>query len=71
MVIAKGRNVKNHKIDGRVFGVTMFGGYSNYVRVPKWQLFKLDSKLSKMMNMVEASAFCATSLTAYYAIDLC
>ena len=48
----------------KVFGITMFGGYSSQIIVPESQIFAIP----KDMNMSQAAGFLTIGLTAYYAI---
>lgn len=48
----------------KVFGVTLFGGYSTHVAVPRHQLFRMPSKL----DAAQAAGFPAVFLTAYFAL---
>ncbi|XP_068686681.1 synaptic vesicle membrane protein VAT-1 homolog [Montipora foliosa] len=59
---SKGENVKEFEIGDKVFGVSLFGGYSKRIRVPKRQLFKLPEKLDEY----EAAGFLTVALTAWY-----
>jgi D-arabinose 1-dehydrogenase-like Zn-dependent alcohol dehydrogenase len=52
------------KVGDKVVGVTMFGGQSSHVKIPRTQLFPLPSTMSE----AEAAAFPAVALTAYYAV---
>ena len=57
---------KSFKKGDKVFGVTLFGGYSSKILVPEDQVFHIPSKLS----MPEAAALPTIGFTAYYAIYL-
>jgi synaptic vesicle membrane protein VAT-1 len=59
-----GENVKNFQIGDRVFGLTFFEAYSEFVTVPAHQLFKIPPNLTYN----EASAFPVTFITAYHAL---
>ena len=64
-----GDNVRNNpddsiKIGDKVFGVTMFGGYSNMVQVPRHQVYLVPEELA----LEEAAALPAVGLTAWYAM---
>ena len=55
-----GDNVRNNpddsiKIGDKVFGVTMFGGYSNMVQVPRHQVYLVPEELA----LEEAAALCS------------
>ncbi len=63
-VIAVGEGVSGFAAGAKVFGVTLFGGYSTHVVVPQHQLFPLPSKLEP----AQAAGFPAVFLTAYYAL---
>jgi NADPH:quinone reductase-like Zn-dependent oxidoreductase len=63
-VIAVGEGVSEFAAGAKVFGVTLFGGYSTHVVVPQHQLFPLPSKLEP----AQAAGFPAVFLTAYYAL---
>jgi len=52
------------KLGDKVFGVTMFGGYSNSVVVPRHQIYHVPDEL----RLEEAAAFPAVGLTAWYAM---
>ncbi len=67
--ITPGFEIAGTTPDGtRVMALTRFGGYATHVVVPKRQLFPIPSGLS----MVEAAAFPAVNITAYYALfELC
>ena len=59
---SKGKNVNEFEIGQKVFGVSMFGAYSERIRVPKHQIFPLPEKLDKY----EAAGFITVALTAWY-----
>ncbi|XP_032230482.2 synaptic vesicle membrane protein VAT-1 homolog [Nematostella vectensis] len=59
----KGENVTEFKIGQEVFGASLFGSYSECIRVPKNQLFALPKKMSKN----EAAGLPTVALTAWYA----
>ena len=59
-----GEGVKNFQVDDRVFGLTFFEAYSEFVIVPTHQLFKIPQNLT----YDEASAFPVTFITAYHAL---
>lgn len=63
-VAAVGEGVSDLAPGAKVFGVTLFGGYSTHVVVPRHQLFALPSKL----DVAQAAGFPAVFLTAYYAL---
>ncbi|EDO34864.1 predicted protein, partial [Nematostella vectensis] len=59
----KGENVTEFEIGQEVFGASLFGSYSECIRVPKNQLFALPKKMSKN----EAAGLPTVALTAWYA----
>lgn len=59
---SKGENVKEFEIGQKIFGVSLFGAYSERIRVPKYQIFPLPEKLDKY----EAAGFITVALTAWY-----
>ncbi|MBG07536.1 MAG: zinc-binding dehydrogenase [Halobacteriovoraceae bacterium] len=59
-----GENVEDFQIGERVFGLTFFEAYSEFVIVPAHQLFKIPPNLT----YDEASAFPVTFITAYHAL---
>ena len=59
---SKGNNVKEFEIGQKVFGVSLFGAYSERIRVPKHQIFLLPDKFDKY----EAAGFLTVALTAWY-----
>src|SRR5687767_7678641 len=63
-VTAVGEGVSEFAPGAKVFGVTLFGGYSTHVVVPKRQLFLLPSRLEP----AQAAGFPTVFLTAYYAL---
>ncbi len=63
-VMEVGANVVDLNVGDKVFGVTMFGGYSNSIVVPRHQLFPVPDELT----LEEAAAFPAVALTAWYAM---
>ena len=63
-VIAKGSNVSELKCGENVFGLTMFGGYSEVIKVPKNQLFPLP----KNLDLKQAAGFPTVAITAWYAM---
>jgi NADPH:quinone reductase-like Zn-dependent oxidoreductase len=63
-VTAVGEGVTEFAPGAKVFGVTLFGGYSTHVVVPRHQLYPLPSRLEPM----QAAGFPAVFLTAYYAL---
>ena len=58
----KGKNVKEYEIGQKVFGVSLFGGYTERIRVPKHQIFPLPDNLDRY----EAAGFPTVALTAWY-----
>ena len=59
-----GDSVTDLKVGDNVFGLTMFGGYSTSIQVPRHQVYHLPSQL----NLQEAAAFLTVALTAWYAM---
>ena len=47
-----------------VFGLTMFGGYSTFVQVPRHQVYPLPDQF----NLEQGAAFLTVALTAWYAM---
>jgi NADPH:quinone reductase-like Zn-dependent oxidoreductase len=63
-VAAVGEGVTDLAPGAKVLGVTLFGGYSTHVAVPRHQVFPLPSRL----EAVQAAGFPTVFLTAYYAL---
>lgn len=63
-VAGLGEGVSTWKIGQNVFGVTLFGGYAEYLCVDADYLFPIPEGLS----MSEAAGFPAVYITAYYAL---
>lgn len=63
-VSATGPGATQFTLGESVFGVTRFGGYSSVVVVPEAFLFRMPKEL----DAVEAGAFLAVYLTAWYAV---
>jgi len=63
-VTAVGEGVTDLAPGAKVLAVTMFGGYSTHVAVPRHQVFPLPSKL----DAAQAAGFPTVFLTAYYAL---
>jgi len=63
-IISKGSNVHDFEVGQCVFGVSLFGGYSEVIRVPQHQIFPLPEKLDRY----EAAGFPTVSLMAWYAM---
>jgi len=63
-VTAVGEGVSDLAPGAKVFGVTLFGGYSTHVAVARHQLFPLPSRL----EAVQAAGFPTVFLTAYFAL---
>ena len=59
-----GDAVTDLKVGDKVFGVTMFGGYSSSILVPRNQVYLLPSQFS----LPEAASFLTVALTAWYAM---
>ncbi len=63
-VIEVGTKVNRFHVGQRVFGVTRFGAYQEYVLLEEQHAFACPPSLS----LLEAGAFTVASLTAYYAL---
>lgn len=63
-VAAVGEGVTDLAPGAKVLGVTLFGGYSTHVAVPRHQVFPLPSRL----EAAQAAGFPTVFLTAYYAL---
>ena len=63
-VLKVGSATTGLNVGDKVFGVTMFGGYSNSVVVPRAQVFPVPDEL----KIEEAAAFPCVALTAWYAM---
>ncbi|MFL5347744.1 MAG: medium chain dehydrogenase/reductase family protein [Hyalangium sp.] len=63
-VAAVGEGVTDLAPGAKVLGVTLFGGYSTHVAVPRHQVFLLPSRL----DVAQAAGFPTAFLTAYYAL---
>ena len=59
-----GKSVTELRVGDKVFGVTMFGGYSSSIQVPQIQVYKLPTQFS----LEESAAFLTVALTAWYAM---
>ena len=59
-----GTSVTDLKIGDKVFGLTMFGGYSTSVQVPRHQVYPLPDQF----NLSQGAAFLTVALTAWYAM---
>ena len=59
-----GKSVTELGVGDKVFGVTMFGGYSSSIQVPQIQVYKLPTPFS----LEESAAFLTVALTAWYAM---
>lgn len=64
VVRAVGANVKDLAPGDRVFAVTLFGGYTSALHVPRRQVFPLPESL----GFVEGAALPAVFLTAHFAL---
>ena len=64
IVSEMGDAVTDLKVGDKVFGVTMFGGYSSSILVPRNQVYLLPSQFS----LQEAASFLTVALTAWYAM---
>lgn len=63
-VAALGEDVREWKVGQHVFGVTLFGGYAEYLCVDANYLFSIPEGLP----LPEAAGFPAVYITAYYAL---
>jgi NADPH:quinone reductase-like Zn-dependent oxidoreductase len=63
-VCAIGEGVRDVAVGAKVIAVTRFGGYATHVAVPRDQLFRIPVAFDAM----QAAAFPAVFLTAYYAL---
>lgn len=63
-IIDKGSNVDELKCGQHVFGLTMFGGYSEVIKVPKNQVYPIP----KNLDMKTAAGFPVVAITAWYAM---
>src|SRR5256714_750752 len=59
-----GAGVEDLRVGERVFGVTLFGGYTSQICVPRAQLFRVPTAFSH----AQAATFPTVFLTAYYAL---
>ena len=59
-----GDSVTDLKPGDKVFGLTMFGGYSSSVQVPRNQVYPLPNQF----NLQQGAAFLTVALTAWYAM---
>jgi NADPH:quinone reductase-like Zn-dependent oxidoreductase len=65
-IVSCGAAVENFAVGDKVFGVSLFGGYSTHIKIPHSQVFKLPKDLSEQ----EAAGFPAVAMTAWMAMDL-
>lgn len=65
-VVAKHDCVDKFELDDKVLGVCFFGGYSGYVVVKTWQIYKLLDEYG--LSLDQAAAIPAVFLTAYHAL---
>ena len=63
-IIEKGSKVSEFECGENVFGLTMFGGYSEIIKVPKDQVFSMPKKL----ELKQAAGFPTVAITAWYAM---
>ncbi len=63
-VVAIGEGVRDVAVGAKVIAVTRFGGYATHVCVPRDQIFRVPASFDAM----QAAAFPAVFLTAYYAL---
>ncbi len=66
-VIEIGKNVTKFQIGDKVFGITLFGGYSKRILVPEAQMRHIPEEMTKM----QAAGFITVALTAWYAMFEC
>jgi len=59
-----GSSITDLKPGDKVFGLTMFGGYSSFVQVPRHQVYPLPDQF----NLEQGAAFLTVALTAWYAM---
>lgn len=64
VVFKVGSKVTRHKVGDKVFAGTFFGGYSNYVKIPEWQVLKLPTHLT----LEEAAGIPVAFITSYNAL---
>jgi NADPH:quinone reductase-like Zn-dependent oxidoreductase len=65
-VVTCGTAVDGFAVGDKVFGVSLFGGYSTHVKIPASQCFKLPKDLTE----TEAAGFPSVAMTAWMAMDL-
>lgn len=63
-VVEVGKNVSKFKVGDDVFGVTLFGGYSQRIQVPENQIRLIPDNMTRS----QAAGFPAVALTAWYAM---
>ncbi len=66
IVVDHGKDVTDLEVGTKVFGATMFNGYSTHVCVPRDQVFQIPENVS----FSQAAGFPTIYLTAYYALHL-
>eukprot|EP00794_Sanderia_malayensis_P011321 gene11321-12507_t len=66
-VVSIGKNVSKFKVGDRVFGISLFGGYSKRIMVPEVQL----RHVPEAMDNLQAAGFLTVALTAWYAMFEC
>ena len=59
-----GTSVSDLSVGDEVIGVTLFGGYTTHLTVPRHQVFRLP----KGMSFEQGASFCAVYLTAHFAL---
>ena len=59
-----GASITDLKPGDKVFGLTMFGGYSSSVQIPRHQVYQLPDQF----NLQQGAAFLTVALTAWYAM---
>ena len=60
-----GSKVTRFKVGEEVMAGTRFGGYSSHVKLPQWQVLKIN----KTLNLKEAAAVPVNYITAYIALN--
>lgn len=64
VVTKVGSSVSDLAVGDEVIGVTLFGGYTTHLTVPRHQVFRLP----KGMSFEQGAGFCAVYLTAHFAL---
>lgn len=63
-VIAIGKNVKDYKVNDKIYGTTRFGAYATHLNIHTDYIYPLP----KNWTFAEGAAFSVQALTAYYAL---